>query len=164
LRCAATAFHAPAATRRRTRFPEEFLAFRPANQIRITHGPFSVWKHYGGHRAAFFDLRGDEKENLASIEVEVSAVKLELAYARAGTIMRRFGLGGPSCCYADFALLARSNFLFADTFGICQLDPQIGFVKLTSYSQFLNILDWSAKPTCQDTLLWVCNIQAEEMA
>lgn len=64
---------------------EELLAFRPANQVRLTDGPFSVWKHYGGHRAVFFDLCADEKGNLASIEVEVSAVKpeLALAYARA---------------------------------------------------------------------------------
>jgi hypothetical protein len=64
---------------------EELLAFRPANQIRLTDGPFSVWKHYGGQRAVFFDLCGDEQGSLASIEVEVSAVKpeLALAYARA---------------------------------------------------------------------------------
>jgi hypothetical protein len=64
---------------------EELLAFRPANQIRLTEGPFSIWKHYGGDRAVFFDLRGDEKGNLACIEVQVSAVKpeLALAYARA---------------------------------------------------------------------------------
>src|ERR1700738_2189378 len=50
---------------------EDLLAFRPENQIRLTDGQFSVWKHYGGHRAVFFDVRGDENGNLTYIEVEV---------------------------------------------------------------------------------------------
>jgi hypothetical protein len=64
---------------------EDLLSFRPDNRIRLSDGQFSVWKHYGGNRAVFFDLRGDENGNLACIEVEVSAVKpeLALAYARA---------------------------------------------------------------------------------
>jgi hypothetical protein len=64
---------------------EDLLAFRPENKIRLTDGQFSLWKHYGGHRAVFFDLLGDENGNLTCIEVEVSAVKpeLALAYARA---------------------------------------------------------------------------------
>jgi hypothetical protein len=64
---------------------EDVLAFRPDNRIRLTDGPFSLWKHYGGNKAVFFDVRSDESGNLTSIEVEVSAVKpeLALAYARA---------------------------------------------------------------------------------
>lgn len=64
---------------------EDILAFRPDNRVRLTDGQFSIWKHYGGNRAVFFDLRGDETGNLTCIEVEVSAVKpeLALAYARA---------------------------------------------------------------------------------
>jgi hypothetical protein len=64
---------------------EEVLAFQPANKVGLVDGPYSMWKHYGGNRAVFFDLRADENGNLFSIEVEVSAVKpeLALAYARA---------------------------------------------------------------------------------
>src|SRR5258708_3561516 len=64
---------------------EGLLAVQARNQIRLTDGQFSLWKHYGGHRAVFFDLLAAENGNLTCIEVEVSAVKpeLALAYARA---------------------------------------------------------------------------------
>jgi hypothetical protein len=64
---------------------EDLLAFQPNNRVRLTDGQYSMWKHYGGDKAVFFDVRGDENGNLATIEVEVSAVKpeLALAYARA---------------------------------------------------------------------------------
>jgi hypothetical protein len=64
---------------------EDLLAFRPNSRIRLTDGQFSLWKHYGGNKAVFFDVRGDENGSLTSVEVEVSAVKpeLALAYARA---------------------------------------------------------------------------------
>src|SRR5579862_6372065 len=64
---------------------EDLLAFRPNSRIRLTDGQFSLWKHYGGNKAVFFDVRGDENGNLTSVEVEVSAVRpeLALAYARA---------------------------------------------------------------------------------
>jgi hypothetical protein len=64
---------------------EELLAFQPQNRLPLPNGNFSLWKHYGGNRAVFYDLRGDESGNLAAIELEVSAFRpeLALAYARA---------------------------------------------------------------------------------
>ena len=64
---------------------EEILAFQPHNRLPLTDGNFSLWKHYGGTRAVFYDLCGDQIGNLSAIEVEVSAIRpeLALAYARA---------------------------------------------------------------------------------
>ena len=60
---------------------EDILAFQPNNRVRLTDGQFSLWKHYGGSKAVFFDVRGDANGNLTCVEVEVSAVKPELALA-----------------------------------------------------------------------------------
>ncbi len=64
---------------------EDLLAFQPQNRLPLPDGNFSLWKHYGGSRAIFYDMRCDQKGNLSAIEVEVSAVRpeLALAYARA---------------------------------------------------------------------------------
>jgi hypothetical protein len=64
---------------------EDLLAFQPQNRLPLPNGGFSLWKHYGGNRAVFFDLRSDQKSNLSAVEVEVSALRpeLALAYARA---------------------------------------------------------------------------------
>jgi hypothetical protein len=64
---------------------EDLVAFQPQNRLPLPNGSFSIWKHYGGNRAVFFDLRADPTGNLSAIEVEVSAVRpeLALAYARA---------------------------------------------------------------------------------
>jgi len=64
---------------------EEALAFQPRNRIRMPDGAFSVWKHYGGSRAVFHDFCPDEHGNLSAVEVEVTAIRPELAlgYARA---------------------------------------------------------------------------------
>jgi hypothetical protein len=64
---------------------EDLVAFQPQNRLPLPNGSFSIWKHYGGDRAVFFDLRADPSGNLSAIEVEVSAVRpeLALAYARA---------------------------------------------------------------------------------
>src|SRR5215469_12707953 len=48
---------------------EDLLAFTPNNGVRLTDGPFSMWKHYGGTKAVFFDIRGDENGNLTCVEV-----------------------------------------------------------------------------------------------
>ena len=64
---------------------EEVLTFVPKNRIRLPDGPFAMWKHYGGKRAVFFDLCADADGNFSAVEVDVSAVRpeLALAYARA---------------------------------------------------------------------------------
>jgi hypothetical protein len=64
---------------------EDLLAFQPQNRLPLPYGNFSLWKHYGGNRAVFYDLRRDHSGNLSAIEVEVSALRpeLALAYARA---------------------------------------------------------------------------------
>ncbi len=64
---------------------EEVLAFTPRNRIPLLDGTFSAWKHYGGSRAVFFDFCRDKDGNLAAIEVDISAIRPELAlgYARA---------------------------------------------------------------------------------
>ena len=64
---------------------EEVVAFQPQNRLPLPDGNFSLWKHYGGNRAVFYDLRCDQSGNLSAIEVEVSALRpeLALAYARA---------------------------------------------------------------------------------
>ena len=64
---------------------EEVLKFRPKNRVRLPDGQFSLWKHYGGTRAVFHDLKADDEGNLLAIEVDVSAIRPELAlgYGRA---------------------------------------------------------------------------------
>jgi hypothetical protein len=64
---------------------EELVAFQPQNRLPLPDGNSSLWKHYGGNRAVFYDLRCDQSGNLSAIEVEVSALRpeLALAYARA---------------------------------------------------------------------------------
>ena len=64
---------------------EEVLAFVPRNRIKLPDGPFAMWKHYGGRRAVFFDLCADAEGNFSAVEVDVSALRPELAlsYARA---------------------------------------------------------------------------------
>jgi hypothetical protein len=64
---------------------EDLLAFQPQNRLPLPDGNFSLWKHYGGNRAVFYDLRCDQSGNLSAIEVQVSALRpeLALAYARA---------------------------------------------------------------------------------
>jgi hypothetical protein len=64
---------------------EELVAFQPRNRLPMPNGGFPVWKHYGGNRAVFYDFCADQTGNLSAIEVEVSALRpeLALAYARA---------------------------------------------------------------------------------
>lgn len=47
--------------------------------MRMPDGAFSVRKHYGGSRAVFHDFIPDGSGNLSAVEVEVSAIRPELA-------------------------------------------------------------------------------------
>ena len=62
---------------------EGMLAFQPRNRVPMPDGSFAVWKHYGGNRAVFYDLCADETGHLSAIEVDVSAIRPELALADA---------------------------------------------------------------------------------